>query len=184
MTTARLHGSPGFIGWVSDLARMHTRALSGVARAEGLSADDALDAVQEAFYTFLNLPEATTLVGDEVDSRRLLSAVVRNVARNMRRRAYRRLPHEELNGRAEIADDVPGVDELLARAEDELRLMGCVSKLSDIQQRVVRLRMLEELSGGDVARELGLRADHVATLLYRAKKELFRCVRGRSSRSG
>ena len=56
--------------------------------------------------------------------------------------------------------------------------MGCVSKLSDIQQRVVRLRMLEELSGGDVARELGLRADHVATLLYRAKKELFRCVTG------
>ena len=38
--------------------------------------------------------------------------------------------------------------------------------------------MLEELSGDDVARELGLRADHVATLLYRAKKELFRCVTG------
>jgi RNA polymerase sigma-70 factor (ECF subfamily) len=177
MTTARFHSSPGFIGWVSDLARVHTRALSGIARAEGLPADDALDAVQEAFYTFLNLPEATTLVGDEADSRRLLSAVVRNVARNMRRRAFRRLPHDELSERPEIADDVPGVDELLARAEDELRLMGCVSKLSDIQQRVVRLRMLEELSGDDVARELGLRADHVATLLYRAKKELFRCVR-------
>src|SRR5215204_934667 len=65
-----------------------------------------------------------------------------------------------------------GVDELLARAEEEFRLMGCVSKLSDVQQRVVRLRMLEELSGDDVARELGLRPDHVATLLYRAKKEL------------
>jgi Sigma-70, region 4 len=68
-----------------------------------------------------------------------------------------------------------------ARAEDELRLMGCVSKLSDIQQRVVRLRMLEELSGDDVARELGVRPDHVATLLYRAKKELFRCVTGPES---
>jgi hypothetical protein len=33
-------------------------------------------------------------------------------------------------------------------------------------------------SGDDVARELGLRPDHVATLLYRAKKELFRCVTG------
>jgi RNA polymerase sigma factor (sigma-70 family) len=177
MTASPLH-SPPFVGWVSDLARLHTRALSGVARAEGLSADDALDAVQEAFQTFLDLPEARTLVGDELDSRRLLSAVVRNVARNMRRRAFRRLPHDELASRPEIADDVPGVDELLARAEDELRLMGCVSKLSDIQQRVVRLRMLEELSGDDVARELGLRPDHVATLLYRAKKELFRCVTG------
>lgn len=168
--------APHFFGWVSDLARQHTRALSRIACAEGLSTDDALDAVQEAFQTFLALPEARTLVGQEQDSRRLLSAIVRNAARNMRRRAFRRLPHDGLSDRPEIADDVPGVDDLLARAEDELRLMGCVSKLSDIQQRVVRLRMLEELSGDDVARELGLRPDHVATLLYRAKKELYRCV--------
>jgi RNA polymerase sigma-70 factor (ECF subfamily) len=111
-----------------------------------------------------------------VQSRRLLPAIVRNAARNMRRRAFRRLPHDELSDRPEIADAVPGVDELLARAEDQLKLMGCVSQLSDLQQQVVRLRMLEELSGDDVARELGLRADHVATLLYRAKKELLRCV--------
>jgi RNA polymerase sigma-70 factor, ECF subfamily len=176
MTAPRLHGLPGFVGWVSDLARLHARALSGVARAEGLSADDALDAVQEAFQTFLELPEGQTLIGQEQDSRRLLAAVVRNVARNMRRRAFRRLPHDDLAERAERADTMPAVDDLLARAEDQLRLMGCVSKLSDLQQRVVRLRMLEELSGEDVARELGLRPDHVATLLYRAKKELFRCV--------
>jgi RNA polymerase sigma-70 factor (ECF subfamily) len=127
-------------------------------------------------FILLELAAAKTVVGDEQDSRRLLSTIVRNAARNMRRRAFRRLPHQELADSPEIADDVPGVDELLARAEDELKLMGCVSKLSDIQQRVVRLRMLEELSGDHVARELGLRPDHVATLLYRAKKELFRCV--------
>jgi RNA polymerase sigma-70 factor, ECF subfamily len=176
MAVPPLTHQPGFIDWVSDLARAHSRALSGIARAEGLTADDALDAVQEAFQTFLNLPEARTLVGQDLDSRRLLSTVVRNAARNMRRRAFRRLPHDDVTGGPEIADDVPGVDELLARAEDEIRLMGCVSQLSDLQQRVVRLRMLEELSGDDVARELGVRADHVATLLYRAKKELFRCV--------
>ena len=169
-------GVPAFVGWVSDLARLHTRALSGVARAEGLTADEALDAVQEAFHTFLDLPAAKTLVGDEQDSRRLLSTIVRNAARNMRRRAFRRLPHHTLADAPEIADDVPSVDELLARAEEELRLMGCVSQLDDLQQRIVRLRMLEEVSGGEVARELGLRADHVATLLYRAKKALFRCL--------
>lgn len=176
MTTTRLQRPSGFVHWVSDLARLHTRALAGVARAEGLSADEALDAVQEAFGTFLDLPEARILVGQEIDSRRLLSAIVRNAARNMRRRAFRQWPHYELSESPELADDVPGVEELLSRAEDELRLMGCVSKLSDLQQRIVRLRMLEELSGADVARELGLRPDHVATLLYRAKKELFRCV--------
>ena len=176
--TTDLQDPASFVGWVSDLARQHTRALSGIARAEGLPADDALDAVQEAFQTFLERPEAKSLIGDEVQSRRLLSAIVRNAARNMRRRAFRRLPHDELTDQPEIAEDLPGVDELLARAEELLKLMGCVSKLSDVQQRIVRLRMLEELSGDEVARELGLRADHVATLLYRAKKELFRCVTG------
>lgn len=177
------HGGPGFVGWVSDLARAHTRALSAVARAQGLSPEDALDAVQEAFQTFLARPEAQALVGCEQDSRRLLAAIVRNVARNMRRRAFRRLPHRDLGDRLDLADDVPGVDVLLARVDEELRLKGCVSQLSDVQQRVVRLRMLEELSGEDVGRELGLRPDHVATLLYRAKKELFRCVTGTGSRA-
>jgi hypothetical protein len=43
--------------------------------------------------------------------------------------------------------------------------------------------MLEELSDDAVARELGLRPDHVATLLYRSKKELYRCVTGTASRA-
>lgn len=180
MIDTSLQPLPGFLSWVSDLARQHTRALSAVARAEGLSADDALDAVQEAFQTFLERPEARALIGHEQDSQRLLSAIVRNAARNMRRRAFRRLPHDSLADRPNLADDTIGADERLARAEDELRLLECVSRLTEIQQKVVRLRMLEELNGHDVARELGLRPDHVATLLHRAKKELCRCVTGSS----
>lgn len=171
-------GLPQFVSWVSELAHTHTAALSRVARSEGLSADDALDAVQEAFHTLLRLPEARELVGDAEPSRRLLVAVVRNAARNMRRRAFRRLPHDRLDDAPEMADIGPDAEQLLARTEDELKLMWCVSRLSEVQQRVVRLRMLEELSGHDVARELGLRADHIATLLHRAKRELCRCVRG------
>ena len=59
------------------------------------------------------------------------------------------------------------------------KLLGCVSSLNELQRRVVTLRMLEELSGEEVARELNLRPDHVATLLYRAKKELLRCISAR-----
>lgn len=165
-----------FVGWVSDLARLHARALSGVARREGLGADDALDAVQEAFQTFLGLPQAQSLVGDEEDSRKLLTVVVRNAARNMRRRAHRARPHDALDDLPEIPSDVPSVDQLMVKAEDRTKLLGCVSNLAEVQRRVVTLRMLEELSGEEVARELGLRPDHVATLLYRAKKELLRCV--------
>lgn len=37
-----------FLGWVSSLAVEHTRGLAHVAKHEGLSSTDALDAVQEA----------------------------------------------------------------------------------------------------------------------------------------
>ena len=79
------HATTSFVGWVSDLARDHTAALARLARSEGLTADDALDAVQEAFQTFLGLPQARVLVGDADDSRALLSVVVRNAARNLRK---------------------------------------------------------------------------------------------------
>lgn len=167
---------PSFVGWVSDLALAHTRALASVAQQEGLRAEDALDAVQEAFQTFLSLPQARSLVGDAEDSRRLLTVVVRNAARNMRRRAFRALPHEDITEREDLAGAELGADQLLEVAEGHVRLKGCVSRLSDVQRRVVTMRMLEELSGEDVARELSLRPDHVATLLYRAKKELLRCM--------
>jgi RNA polymerase sigma-70 factor (ECF subfamily) len=184
MSAPHFHGLDGFVAWVSDLARQHTRALAAVARAEGLTAEDALDAVQDAFGTFLDLAAARDAVGKAEDSRRLLAAIVRNAARNMRRRAFRRLPHDGLADQPEIADDGPGADELLVRAEAAGRLEGCVARLSEVQQRVVRLRILEELSGADVARELAVRPDHVATLLHRAKKELCRCVAGSPAGDG
>ena len=51
----------GFVDWVSQLARTYSRALTSIAQSEGLSADDAVDAVQEAFHTFLALKQARAL---------------------------------------------------------------------------------------------------------------------------
>ena len=55
-----------------------------LARGEGLGPEEAFDAVQEAFHTFLTLPSARTLVDARDDSRNLLVAVTRNLARNRR----------------------------------------------------------------------------------------------------
>lgn len=165
----------GFIHWVGELARRHTRQLAALARAEGLSATDALDAVQEGLHTFLTIPHARDLAQEAEDSARLLTVVVRNTARNMRRRHHRALSHDEgeLVG---LVDDVPPVEELLAQAEEHVRLRGCVDMLGQLQRRVITLRMLEEASGEAVARELDLRPGHVAVLLYRAKKAIERCL--------
>ncbi len=170
--------SPGgsFVPWVSELARVHSRGLAAAARKEGLGPEDALDAVQEAFQTFLLLPQARSLVEVPKDSASLLGVLVRNAARNMRRRHHRALPHEPLADDAGFAADEVSVDEAIERAEEHVRLLGCVNHLAEMQRQVVRLRMLQELSGLETAEQLGLAPGRVAVLLHRAKKALLECM--------
>jgi RNA polymerase sigma-70 factor (ECF subfamily) len=143
---------------------------------EGLGPEDALDAVQEAFHTFLLLPQARSLVEEPKDSASLLGVLVRNAARNMRRRHHRASPHEPIDDESTLATDGVSVEEAIARAEEHMRLLGCVNHLADMQRQVVRLRMLQELSGLETAERLGLGPGRVAVLLHRAKKALLECL--------
>ncbi len=165
---------PCFQDWVGELAREHTRWLAAAARREGLSGDAALDAVQDAFGTFLRLPEARGLGERGEDARRFLVTLVRNAARNLRRRHHHARPHVPLG--EDSAGVTDSAEELAALAEDRARLAGCLSQLGEAQRRVVTLRVLEEASGEDVAKMLGLTAGHVAVLLHRAKKDLASCM--------
>lgn len=158
---------------VTQAARSHAGALMAVALGEGLLVDDALDAVQEAFLSFVQLREAGSLLAEPEEVRALLAVLVRNAARNMRRRHHRARPHEEL---PEIANDSPTSDELLEHAESRLKLAGCMRQLESVQRSVVSLRLLEELSGAEAGRLLGLKPGHVAVLLHRARKELAQCM--------
>lgn len=166
---------PAFTRWVSRLASEHTRELAYVAQHEGLSGSDALDAVQEAFHTFLTLPRARRLVDERDDSAKLLAVLVRNVARNARRRHHRAVPHLDATELA-LADAAPTVDELLVQADEHVRLMGCVARLSEVQRHIVELRFLAEVSAAEVTSLLGLTPGHVAVLLFRAKQALVRCM--------
>jgi len=167
---------------VGELVHRHRRELAGVARAEGLTAEDALDAVQDAFQTFLTLPAAQPLIeaaDASGDARRLLITLTRNVARNHRRLHANARPHI---GDAAMIDGLPaaaaGADDLIAAAEDQIRLHRCVQTLADVQRAVVTLRMLDEVPGEDVAHALGLTPGHVAVLLHRAKVNLLSCMTG------
>ena len=183
--------SGAFLGWVGQLVHRHRRELAGVARGEGLTAEEAFDAVQDAFQTFITLPAArrphestvahrasgAERLGDE--SRRLLITLTRNVARNHRRLHARAKPHA---GDPALLAALPaataGADDIIAAAEDQIRLHRCVQTLAEVQRAVVTLRMLDEVPGEDVAVALGITPGHVAVLLHRAKLNLLACMTG------
>lgn len=168
--------SSNFLGWVSSLARTHTRLLAGVAVREGLTRFEAVDAVQEAFATLLGLAQARELAMDGDGAAQLMTVLVRNAARNMRRRHHRARAHETIDAALDPAMDSPSVDALIAAAEEHIALLGCVNQLAEIQRRVVTLRMLEELTPTDTASSVGLTSGHVGVLLHRAKRELIECL--------
>ncbi|HEY0195744.1 MAG TPA: sigma-70 family RNA polymerase sigma factor, partial [Kofleriaceae bacterium] len=139
------------------------------------AASDALDVVQDAFGSLLDRSDLHALRDRPGDAARLLTAIVRNAARNLRRRHYRARPHVELE-EAGLAAAAPRPDEAMAQAATVDQLAGCMARLADVQRQIVTLRVLEELSGEEAAHELGLTANHVAVLLHRARKELERCM--------
>ncbi len=165
----------GFTAWVERLAHAHTRRLAGVAQREGLAGEDAIDAVQEAFVTFLQLPQARSMADADADVLAFLGVIVRNAARNARRRHHRTRPHVPIEDDL-LPDDGTSIDDWIERAEQHAALLGCVQKLREIQRHVVQLRLLDELSNVEVSEALGLRPNRVAVLLHRAKLALQQCL--------
>lgn len=166
-----------FLGWVGWLVHEHRGRLVQVARHEGLTSEDAFDVVQEAFQTFLTRPAARAMIDAADESRRSLIVITRNAARNRRRLAPLARPHESQESvLAALPAESASVEDLLAEAEDEVRLRGCMAGLGEMQRTVVTLRMLDEADGENVARSLGITPAHVAVLLQRAKANLLACM--------
>jgi RNA polymerase sigma-70 factor, ECF subfamily len=152
---------------LSVLVRKERGALASIARSEGLSPEEALECVQDALCTFL----ARDDVGEHAVAS--LKTIVRNEARNLRRRAHRAsLPLQDDHAAVDS-----NADELLAHAEDVVRLRLCVASLCEVQRAVVTLRLLEERSGEDVATTLGITRGYVDVLTHRAKASLRVCMR-------
>ncbi len=163
---------------IEHLVRTHRGALARLARAEGLSPEEALDAVQEAFETYLELAAERPPPSAE-DAARLLATITRNAARNTRRLHAHARPHtSDAQVLGALQSGAPDTELLLARSQEHARLRGCLATLARVRRAVVTLRMLEEVPGEEVARVLGLSPGHVAVLLHRAKHELHACMTG------
>jgi RNA polymerase sigma-70 factor, ECF subfamily len=150
-------------------------AFTGVARREGLAAEDALDCVHDAFCTFVRMAVRGELPTDVAEHAPLVAGIVRNAARNMRRRHRLAKPHHALDGALPSADEA-STETLVAHAEECVRLRVCVARLCKTQRTVVMMRLLEERPGEDVAATLGITRGYVDVLLHRAKASLVVCM--------
>jgi RNA polymerase sigma-70 factor (ECF subfamily) len=166
---------------LTDLVRSERRALMAVAVHEGLTAEEALECVQDALCTWLarRERELESVAGDAAGASlgATLSTMVRNAARNGRRRHRRLKPHTEIDAEVALASSDANAEQLLDAAEDSLRLQTCVAELREVERAVVSLRLLEERSGEDVAQALGLSRAHVDVIVHRAKATLRVCMR-------
>ena len=174
---------------LSGLVRRERSALVGVAVREGLTREEALESVQDALVTFLRRARgdagsavaggdagSSAAEGDEArEPVAVLKRMVRNAARNGRRRHHRLKPHLPIEKHDPGSRD-EDVERLLSQAETSLQLQSCVRELREVERAVVTLRLLEERSGEDVAQLLGLSRAHVDVLVYRAKATLRVCM--------
>lgn len=168
------HAPEGFLSWVAALVHQHRRVLIGYARKRGLDAEDALDAVQDSFFSFLHLPEARTIARDGEDAIKLLTVVLRHNVMN-RRRTQRRRSAAVVPLTTSDATDEQSSERLLASAEELARAHGCILRMAELQRRVVMLSLLDELPAQTVAEELGIQPGYVRVLLHRAREHVRSC---------
>ena len=161
---------------LSTLARRERAGLAAIARREGVTPEDAVDCVQEGLCTLLGMAQRSALPEAASEWGPLLATIVRNVARNRRRRHFQARPHDAFDDETAADERSSAVDEAIARAEEHVRLRACVDELCEIQKAVLTLRLLEEQPGEDVAAALGITPGYVAVLLHRAKRALRACM--------
>jgi len=170
-----LEAGPGFFAWVSDLVHAHRERLLAYARRRGLSAEDALDAVQDGFVSFLRLPEARAIAHEGDDALKLLTVIVRhNLLNHLSKRRRRGRAQALIEAEAAQLDDESS-DVLIARAEELTRVKGCIERMGELQRQVVMLSLLDEQPRDAVAKLLGISDGYVRVLLHRAREHVRAC---------
>ena len=166
---------PDTLGRLADLVYQERRSLVATATREGLDAEEALECVQEALCTWL-ARHARGANSSETPLAAALRTMIKNAARNWRRRHRRLRPHSQADQEPSLHSAERDAQQLLEAAESALRLQSCVAELREVERAVVSLRLLDERSGEDVASLLGLSRSHVDVLVHRAKATLRVCM--------
>lgn len=170
-----LHAPAGFLGWVARLVHAHRARLLAYAVRRGLSAEDALDVVQDSFVPFLKLPQARNIAHLEEDSLKMLTVLVRHTLLNHKRKLARRQDGMLLDDDNFASNPRLDSETLVAQAEELARLRGCIFRMAELQRRVVTLSLLDEHSHERIAQILEISETYARVLMHRAREHLRHC---------
>ncbi len=129
------------------------------------NADDAADAVHDAYASVLSRPEAYDR--NKGPLKPWFLRIVRNRCIDMQRR---RRPGT--NAVDEIADAAPGPEQALRVSERTKRVQAALATLSEDAREIVVLRDYLDLSYAEIAEVLGIANGTVMSRLHRARLAL------------
>src|SRR5678815_2340364 len=99
----------------------HARRLVAIAAREGVAPADRLDVVHDAVLVLLGRPD----LSDDA-----LTAIVRNAARNHRRRHHRARPHVPIDD--VVLADASSPERAVDRADTATQLACCMAELASV----------------------------------------------------
>ncbi len=159
-------------------ARLLPRVLNHAARVLGDRAE-AEDVAQEAMMRLWRAAADWQADGAKVST--WLFRVTANLAIDRLRRAGRAVGLDETD---EPADDVPGADDRLIRADRMAALDSALATLPERQRQAVVLRHIEGVSNPDIAEVLDISVEAVESLTARGKRALARALAGQKEALG
>lgn len=147
----------------------------------GLPAQDAEDAVQDVFLTFLatlDRFEGRSAVGT------WLFGILRHKVQERRRGVARERPLEPIEDVLESRFDADGrwiapprsPHQLVEARDAGAAVRQCLDGLSPLQREVFHLRQVEDLPAADVGEMVGESGNNVGVLLHRARLRLRDCL--------
>ena len=161
----------------SQFYRQYHRDVLGWCRRLGYGLVDPEDAAQDVFLT---APDRVGSFRAESTLGRWLFGLTRRVLANHRRKAQRRRVWEWLAGdRVEReASPSPSPAQKLLDSERQALVHQCLASLTQRQQEVIVLCLIEERSGKEVAELLGIPQATVYTRIHSARAAFARRARG------
>jgi RNA polymerase sigma-70 factor, ECF subfamily len=160
---------------LGEIYRQYVRRVFGLCRHMLDSRERAEDATSEVF---LKLQRSIESYDGSIPFARWLLRVAGNqcidVLRRQRRRGQLIVEGENENTVLEAPSAEPSPLGAVMSKEERVRVRHAIAGLPDNFRLPLVLRYYSELSYDEIARELGLEKNNVATLIFRAKQELRR----------